>query len=228
MNVQVLAAVIQSATHIIGSAIANRRPKLSEPRISIKTQEEPEEATIHMSITPESTGEQAKRMESSEAKATGVKSGCIPCSIGHVGVCSGLLNEATRFARKDGIQSPEVIDRVNMCLDELNAMERIDLRPEMTTKLPTWEKALATTVLEKSRDTRHSLESLRDVEGLEKAAAEVQTVRQEVGRQWFNEKLKNLSPEDKERIKTRVAERLEEITSSGVGGEVSEDEIHSG
>lgn len=64
--------------------------------------------------TPQATAE----------KATGVKAGCIPCSLGHIGVCSSLLQEAIRFARSDGLDSDIPIDRINTCLDELNGLER--------------------------------------------------------------------------------------------------------
>ena len=141
-----------------------------------------------------------------EEKATGVKTGCIPCSIGHVGTCSGILNEAMRFARKDGISSAEVIDRVNICLDELNALERIDLRPEMTNNLPEWEKGLAIEVLNTSRNLRHGLESLNSLNDLEILAGDTQSVRQKIGRTWFQEKIKRLRPEDQEKIEGEIGE----------------------
>ena len=47
-------------------------------------------------------------------EATKIETGCVPCAIGHLGTCSGLLNEAIRFAGKDGMDSEEVIDRVGL------------------------------------------------------------------------------------------------------------------
>lgn len=119
---------------------------------------------------------------------TQAPTGCIPCSVGHLGTCSGLLNEAMRFARKDGLSSPEVADRVNMCLDELNSMERVDLRPEKVVALPAGDKALADRALLTSRELRHDLENLSGVDHLEKVAAKTQTTRNEIGREWMTRK----------------------------------------
>jgi len=145
-----------------------------------------------------------------EGKASSIEAGCVPCAIGHFGTCSGLLNEAMRFAKKDGVGSSEVIDRVNMCLDELNAMERVDLRPELITDLPDWEKELANRALTASRATRHGLEELTTGNGLEKVAASTQKARTEIGRGWFKERLARMPKEEKEKLAERAIEKLEE------------------
>lgn len=131
------------------------------------------------------------------------------CAIGHFGTCSGLLNEAMRFAKKDGVGSSEVIDRVNMCLDELNAMERVDLRPELITDLPDWEKELANRALTASRATRHGLEGLTTGNDLEKVAASTQTARTQIGRGWFKERLARMPKEEKEKLAEKAIEKLE-------------------
>lgn len=123
---------------------------------------------------------------SNSSEARDIATGCLPCALGHFGTCSGLLNEAMRFARKDGLNSNEVIDRVNMCLDELNAMERVDLRPELIANLPQEEKGIANRALSESRGLRHQLEGMSSVEELEQSAAQTQTTRKEIGRAWFN------------------------------------------
>ncbi|KKM97417.1 hypothetical protein LCGC14_1168210 [marine sediment metagenome] len=146
-----------------------------------------------------------------EGKASSVEAGCVPCAIGHFGTCTGLLNEAMRFAKKDGVGSSEVIDRVNMCLDELNAMERVDLRPEMITDLPEWEKELANRALTASRATRHGLEGLTDGNDLEKVAASTQTARTEIGRGWFQERMARMPKEEKEKLAEKAIEKLEEV-----------------
>ena len=142
-------------------------------------------------------------------KASGIVAGCVPCAIGHLGTCSGLTNEAVRFAKTDGVQSGEVLDRVNMCLDELNAMERVDLRPEMIVTLPSWEKALANQALVASRSVRHALEGLNSADGLERAAANIQTTRTEIGRRWFKERLARMPKEEKAKLVERSIEKLE-------------------
>ncbi len=140
-------------------------------------------------------------------KATAIETGCVPCSLGHVGTCSGLMNEAVRFVHKDGM-GPEVFDRLNMCLDELNTMERVDLRPQMIENLVGWEKELAVEVLKESRSLRHSIEAVSTADDLEHLAAKTQQVRQEIGRQWFSEKLDHM-PEVSPDTKAKVLAKLD-------------------
>lgn len=121
--------------------------------------------------------------------ANSIKAGCIPCSLGHLGTCVGVVNEAVRFARSDGINSPEVIERTNICLDELNAMERVDLRPQMINELSEDDLELANHALEESRAARHALEGLSSVKELVDVAARIQTVRQDIGQSWFSKRL---------------------------------------
>lgn len=140
-------------------------------------------------------------------KASSVATGCVPCSIGHLGTCTGLINEGMRFARTDGIQSEEVLGRVNMCLDELNALERVDLRPEMIHGLPDWEKALAEQSLSLSRTLRHDLEGLSSVSQLEEIAAKLQTTRQEIGQSWMRQRLSLLTPEQRGEVEDELRKR---------------------
>jgi len=133
-----------------------------------------------------------------------VATACIPCAMGHYGTCSGLLNEAMRFAKKEGIDSGEVIDRVNMCMDELNAMERVDLRPELIADLSRWEKELANKALTRSRSLRHGLENLGNVDDLERLAATTQTIRNEIGRDWFKRRLASMGVEDNKAMGERA------------------------
>lgn len=132
--------------------------------------------------------------------ATSIKRGCLPCSVGHFVTCTGLLNEAMRFARKDGLASDQVIEDVNTCLAELNAMERVDLQPSKMAGLPGWEKDLAIEALELSRQTRHTLESLTSVEDLEKVAAGLQPAQLAIAKKWARAKLGSLPPADHEKL----------------------------
>ena len=136
----------------------------------------------------------------------GVATGCIPCSINHFSTCSGLLNEAMRFGRKDGIASEEVISRVGMCMDELNSLERVDLRPEMIHDLPDWEKTLAEKALDLSRSLRHELEGISDISNLEGVAATTQTKRQEIGKAWFKERFTRMTPEQQKSVNNELPE----------------------
>jgi hypothetical protein len=178
MNSKTVAVLLQEGGKFLSQLLMIYPPRR-------KTEMEPD-PSISQEISPEPAVEAA--ME--ESKATGIEAGCLPCAIGHYGTCSGLLNEAMRFAKNDGIASDEVIERVNMCLDELNAMERVDLRPELIVTLPTWQKPLAERALKESRGTRHRLEGLTTVDDLEKTVANLQTVRNDIGREWFQQRLK--------------------------------------
>ncbi len=195
MNKQVIAIIIQEGGKFVSELIKNRSPG----RTSIVA------AVIEEPPTPI-----AKKPPEGQDKASGIEAGCVACATGHLGTCSGVLNEAMRFARKDGIKSVEVIDRVNICMDELNALERIDLRPELTLNLPPWEKELADKALAASRTIRHNLEGMSNIDDLELAAATTQATRQKVGREWFRQRLANLSPEEKKKVAEKAIEKVEE------------------
>jgi len=101
------------------------------------------------------------------------------CSRDHFSTVSGALNEALRFARKEGMRHPEVEKRIGLALDELNALERLDLSAENIVKLEGKEKDLAVKGLDDSRNLRHKIATMREVGDLEQAAAEASTVRTE-------------------------------------------------
>jgi hypothetical protein len=104
---------------------------------------------------------------------------CLPCSRDHFSTVSGALNEALRFARKEGMRHPEVEKRIGLALDELNSLERLDLSAENIVKLEGKEKQLAVKGLDDSRNLRHKITTMREVDDLEQAAAEASTVRTE-------------------------------------------------
>lgn len=198
MNVQMVAVLIQEGSRLISQWLQIRPPQkkpVSEPLIKVSQE----------------ISEKTEPLQLKENRATDISTGCVPCAIGHLGTCSGLLNEAVRFARADGIASGEVIDRANMCLDELNAMERVDLRPEMIVNLPEWEKELANLALTESRNLRHELEKLSNVAQLEQVTATTQSMRQQIGRSWFQAKLSHMSPKEKAEIQKKAMERIDQI-----------------
>ena len=133
---------------------------------------------------------------------------CIPCSLDHLSTCSGLLAEGLRFARKDGVESPEVVSRIGLCRDELNAMERVDLRPELTVMLPQWQGKLANDALNGSRDLRHVMADIASVEHLENATAGAQRLRTHIGEGWIKGRIANMSLEEKAKVRERAEEIL--------------------
>jgi hypothetical protein len=143
--------------------------------------------------------------------AQGVSEGvaCIPCSQDHLSTCSGLLAEALRFARNDGVESPEVISRIGLCGDELNALERVDLRPELTSQLPDWERKIANGVLTGSRDLRHDMAEVLTVDALENVAGRAQALRRDIGAQWLKGRIANMSPSEKVKVREKAQEMLD-------------------
>ncbi len=130
---------------------------------------------------------QEPSLQQVEAAAIPVAAGtaCIPCCRDHLSVTSSALSEGIRFAREKGVRQPEVTRRIRIALDELNVMERIDLAPDETVKLKGAEKELADWTLNQSRDLRHSITAIRDVETMEQTAARASAVTEEfMGRLW--------------------------------------------
>lgn len=144
-----------------------------------------------------------------------VATSCVGCAIGHLATCAGLLKEAVRFAN-EGMDSPNILSRLNTCLDELNAMERVDLQPAKIIELPEWEKELARLALQTSRETRHFIEAgITSGEQLEKLAAFLTTNREKIGSAWLQQKLRALSKDDKAEIQRRVMAKLEALGQEG-------------
>lgn len=141
----------------------------------------------------------------SEENVEGVARACLPCAVGHFSTSARLLNEAIRF-KKDGLTSPQVLDDIAAALGEQNALERIDLTPEKMRMLPEWEKQMAEVALEKSRELRHKLESVKDIKELEVLAADTEEFYKKLNREW-------------------TSKRLEECPTCNMDGQVEEKEV---
>ena len=118
----------------------------------------------------------------------GVKSACVPCAIGHFSTSATLLNEAVRF-KKDGLTSPQVLDDIAQAIGEQNALERIDLTPAKIETLPDWEKEIAEKALERSRELRHTLESVQSMDELQSIAANTEEFYKWLNREWASKRL---------------------------------------
>ena len=209
MNTQIMAVFIQEGTRLLSEFLRIqpvKRSQLTPPEPPSEPQPTFEPLKVVIS-QPATTPEGNHSTEN-------IKAGCLPCAAQHLGTCAGVLNEAVRFA-KDGLDSPEVVDRITICTNELNAMERVDLRPEKIINLPGWEKVLVDETLTLSRETRHAIEGLSTKEDLEKIAAKTQTLQRQINQAWMKKKLENLSPPEREEVNRRVEERLKEEQISG-------------
>ncbi|MFA5991831.1 MAG: hypothetical protein WC794_06330 [Candidatus Doudnabacteria bacterium] len=242
INIQTITAIVQGGTQLMSELIKNQqiknRIKESELKMQISEIKMPEPPPLadytrlmaiaddideknfklrasgsptinRITITEEEPIEEEQNHNSE--KATAIATGCVPCSLGHFSTASGLLNEAIRFANKDGMSS-DVIDRVSSAIDEFNALERVDLRPEMTVNLEGNIKKLAIRTLKDSRDIRHGLENLSTPEELEILAAKAQNSRKVIAREWFEEKIANskLSESDKTLVRDSLDKKLQE------------------
>lgn len=147
---------------------------------------------------------------STEEKGTA----CIPCSNSHLLVCRGLLNEAVRFARED-ISNPEVSTRIDKCLSEIVAMERVDLAPENIIKLAETERELADYIAKEARDIRHGLEWFQSAQDLENVVAKVAGLQHKTSREWLKQRLSKSSKEDKEKVKQAAQRILEKEIEGG-------------
>ncbi len=117
-------------------------------------------------------------------KQESVATACVPCALGHFSTSTGLLNEAVRF-KKEGITSNEILDRIGKTLEELNALERVDLTPEKIRSTPDWERDIAEEALQQSRGLRHRLEAIKTVDELEQAAADTEGYYRRLNRKWW-------------------------------------------
>ncbi|MFH1485537.1 MAG: hypothetical protein ABIH46_05655 [Chloroflexota bacterium] len=164
--------------------------------------------------TPVTAPEEVEEEESPDTSGTSQLSAagkaCVPCSADHFSTVAGALSEALRFARSDGIDHPEVLSRVALCFDELNIMERVDAAPERVEELPKEEKALMQGATVTSRGLRHKLTDLTSIKDLEAATAEAQRARTDFRNQLFQLQFRKLKPEDREKVKERAKEMVEE------------------
>ncbi len=134
-----------------------------------------------------SEGEPSQSISTPEATSTPAATGtaCLPCCRDHLSTSSSALSEGIRFARDKGVKDPEALRRIRIALDELNVMERIDLAPDETAKLKGAEKDLANWTLKGSREIRHAITAIKDVESMEQAAAKASAITEEfIGRLW--------------------------------------------
>jgi len=137
------------------------------------------------SETPTTAPESQEEPPFSQNEAVATGTACLPCCRDHLSTSSSALSEGIRFARDKGIKDPEALRRIRIALDELNVMERIDLAPDETTKLKGAEKGLANWTLKGSREIRHAITAIKDVETMEQAAAKASAITEEfISRLW--------------------------------------------
>jgi hypothetical protein len=108
-----------------------------------------------------------------------VATSCLACSRSHLTTVAGALDEAMRFARKEGVSSPEVIERIDTAEREINIMERLDLSPEKIQNSPKEEQDFIRPFMNTIRELRQNIGLIRSVDQLEKVAADANVVSRE-------------------------------------------------
>ena len=218
MNSQIVVAAIQGGSQLL-TKVLDKRPAKVPPmqaespdaalrRIYGPSKDSPAiQSTPSQVIVTEITDDVEEKPEIAPVEQRGTA--CIPCGLSHVATCAGELNEAVRFARED-ITSEEVVTRINHCISEIAACERIDLAPENIVGLEGKEKELADVMATEIRDIRHGLEWFKNKEDIEELAAKTTALQQKIGREWLKMRINALTPKEKAQVKAKVQERFGE------------------
>jgi hypothetical protein len=145
-----------------------------------------------------------------------IDTACPVCSKHHLAFCAGAFKEGMRFARSDGIESPEVQTRIEHCTEELAIMEREDGDPAKLVELPPAEKALMDEMLPKARDFRHMMDSMESVQDYEATTAFISNLSTDFRQKLFEAK--------RAAIHQRVDQILDGGITNGSGSEAEEGE----
>lgn len=194
MRVEILAVVIQEGGKLFSELLRLRSHK---PKQVVGPQP---------AITP--PAEQPEIIEETSESKVEKGTACLPCVNGHSYACIGFLSEANRMS-PDGLNS-ESLFRVDKCLGEIAAAERIDLAEERIAKLPPEEQIIARTALKKFREVRHDLEGITSKEVLQKANVKMIELQEYVGAEWLKIRLAKMPKEEKEEMTKKVIQKLEE------------------
>jgi len=116
--------------------------------------------------------EEVEEPYSNYAPEMSVDTSCIACARAHLLAVKGMLNEALRFAREDGVAHPEVITRLDSSGEELVMLERFDWTPEKIQNSPVDEQEIVREALPKVRRLRQQvLNGINSSSDLETAAS---------------------------------------------------------
>lgn len=157
----------------------------------VNTSSPPSTSVILRESVANKTGEEG--LSSEEKIKKGVA--CLPCTNSHLLTCRGLLDEAHRMSH-EGL-TPEGMERVDQCLGEIAAAERVDLAPGNIAELPPEEREIARYAAKEIRNIRHDLEGLTEPRVLESAAARTTKLQQHVSKEYLKSRLAKMSPEAK-------------------------------
>lgn len=193
MRIEILAVIIQEGSKLCSELLRLRSHKAKQ----IKDSQPP----IAPPTEPQEINEETAASKIEKGTA------CLPCTNSHLHACVGLLSEAVRMS-PDGL-NPESMKRVDKCLGEIAAAERIDLAPENVDTLPEDERKIATHASKEIREIRHGLEGLNSTEDLKQLTIRATSLQKYVGSEWFKIRLAKMPKEEKLRLAEKTIERLE-------------------
>lgn len=177
MNTSLIALCIQQGGSIITSLLSMKRPQL-------KSQDTTTLDVIEVVPAPEPEPEPVREVaELNDDQKISKGVACVPCSISHLLTCRGLLDEAHRMSH-DGLTA-DGQERVDQCLGEIAAAERVDLSPANIAKLSGADQVIAKHTAKELREIRHTLEGLKTPEELAAAAAQTTELQKHVSREFF-------------------------------------------
>jgi hypothetical protein len=162
----------------------NRPPDFAKLRAELLPSPSPQGAKLTAERVPTSIVRYISPNPGTREKGTA----CLPCSKWHFSGAAQNLEEALRFARKEGMNHPEVLTRVQQAGNELVGLERGDLTPEKLDLLEPGQRQVAEWGLQKVRELRHELDGLdqsQNVADLERAAVISQKVATEFHRRYW-------------------------------------------
>jgi hypothetical protein len=217
MKAEVLAIFFSEGGKLVSEIIRTRLPRRTsssqETQTVVKTE-------ISTPVLPVSTSENKKEVETTPKEKIKKGVACLPCTNSHLLTCRGLLDEAHRMSH-EGL-TMEGMERVDQCLGEIAAAERIDLAPANIATLSPEEQEIARYAANEIRKIRHALEGLTEPRVLEESAAKLTDLQKYMSREYLKLRLSKMSPEArnilKERLEDKVKEkRLQEETESVSG-----------
>lgn len=115
-----------------------------------------------------------------DSPASGVNRVNLDQAVDELRVTGQSLDEALRFARKDGLKHPESLRRLSRAQEKLTGLERETLRPEVLAGLPAGQRAWAEHVMDDIRTARQLVHN--EVDGSPATVASLTRAADAVGR----------------------------------------------
>lgn len=205
MKAEIISVFFSEGGRFISEILRARLPRGPESPSSV-----PKEPAQNITKAPGPVTATPTQAISEEQRENNIKKGvaCLPCTNSHLLTCRGLLDEAHRMSH-NGL-TPEGMERVDQCLGEIAAAERVDLAPSNIATLVPEEQEIARYAANEIRNIRHDLEGVTDPRILETAAAKTAELQKYVSREYFKLRLSKLSPEAKNLLKQRLEQQTQE------------------